>query len=83
MPELVRTLAKELSPMKACRTPTFRKCVWLFSMYGGMKLSGDPQTPHDECSLIGGVTATREGLAKFLRLLDPELQPAAQFRTGG
>jgi hypothetical protein len=57
--------------------------VWLFSMYGGMKLRGDPQTPNEECSMIGGVSATREGLAKFLRLLDPELQPAAQARAAG
>lgn len=56
--------------------------VWLFNMYGGMKLSGDPLAPHDEYSLIGGITATREGLAKFLRLLDPELQPTKQFRAG-
>jgi hypothetical protein len=33
--------------------------------------------------MIGGVSATREGLAKFLRLLDPELQPAAQARAAG
>jgi hypothetical protein len=54
--------------------------VWLFNVYGGMKLSGDPQAPHEECSIIGGVTATREGLAKFLTLFNPDLQPAAQLR---
>jgi hypothetical protein len=54
--------------------------VWVFNVYGGLKLSGDPQSPHEECSIIGGVTATREGLAKFLQQLDPELQPAAQLR---
>jgi hypothetical protein len=57
--------------------------VWLFNVYGGMKLSGDPQAPHEECSIIGGVTATREGLAKFLNLLSPDLQPAAQLRQTG
>jgi hypothetical protein len=57
--------------------------VWLFNVYGGMKLSGDPQAPHEECSIIGGVTATREGLAKFLTLLNPNLQPAAQLRQTG
>jgi hypothetical protein len=57
--------------------------VWLFSVYGGMKLSGDPQAPHEECSIIGGVTATREGLAEFLRLLNPDLRPAAQLRQTG
>ena len=57
--------------------------VWLFNVYGGMKLSGDPQAPHEECSIIGGVTATREGLAKFLTLLNPDLQPTAQLRQTG
>jgi len=32
---------------------------------------------------ICGVTATREGLAKFLTLLNPDLQPAAQLRQTG
>jgi hypothetical protein len=57
--------------------------VWLLNVYGGMNLSGDPQAPHEECSIIGGVTATREGLAKFLSLLNRDLRPAAQLRQTG
>ena len=56
--------------------------VWLFNVYGGMRLSGDPQAPHEECSIIGGITATRKGLAKFLTLLNPDLK-AAQLRQAG
>jgi hypothetical protein len=44
--------------------------MWLFSIYGGMKLSGDPSTPNDDCSIIGGITATREFMTKFVSLLD-------------
>jgi hypothetical protein len=46
--------------------------IWLFSLYGGIKLSGDPATPQDECSLLGAVTATIPALQKFVFLLNPE-----------
>jgi hypothetical protein len=55
--------------------------VWIFSMYGGLKMSGDPLMPHDECSIIGGVSATRQGLAKFLSLLRTDFEPEPQFQS--
>ncbi|WP_338828340.1 hypothetical protein [Bradyrhizobium sp. 27S5] len=43
--------------------------LWLFSIYGGMKLSGDPSTPTQECSTIGAITATHGFMTKFATLL--------------
>jgi hypothetical protein len=44
--------------------------MWLFNIYSGMKLSGDTSAPNDECSIIGGITATRKFMAGFANLLD-------------
>lgn len=49
--------------------------IWLFSIYGGMKLSGNTSTANDDCSIIGAVTATREFMTKFVSLLDRDPRP--------
>ncbi len=48
--------------------------VWTFSMYGGMKLNGDPSG--EEASLIGGLTQRRPGFDRFMkRVQQPPRQP--------
>jgi hypothetical protein len=42
--------------------------IWLFSIYGGIRLSGDPDNPHEVTSFVGGVTATKQTLAKLDQL---------------
>jgi hypothetical protein len=42
--------------------------VWTFSIYGGLMLGGDPQEPQPKPSVIGGVTATKEALARFIAM---------------
>jgi hypothetical protein len=39
--------------------------IWLFSIYGGVKLSGDHDNPHEVTSFVGGITATNRTLAKL------------------
>jgi hypothetical protein len=48
--------------------------LWLFSIYGGMRLSGDASAPNEDCSIIGAITARREFMTKFVSLLDQEPQ---------
>lgn len=42
--------------------------IWLFSVYGGVKLSGDPDEPKEVTSFVGAVTATKQTLAKLDKL---------------
>jgi hypothetical protein len=51
--------------------------IWLFSMFGGIKLSGDPDAPSDETTLIGGITVTYKTLAKLDALGITSAQPPA------
>jgi hypothetical protein len=39
--------------------------MWLFSIYGGVRLSGDPDAPNEEVSLVGALTASTPGMEKF------------------
>jgi hypothetical protein len=39
--------------------------MWLFSIYGGVRWSGDPSAPHEEVSLIGVLTASAGVVKKF------------------
>lgn len=43
--------------------------VWLFSVYGGLILGGDPNEPEPKATVIGGITANLQALAKFLELM--------------
>jgi hypothetical protein len=33
--------------------------IWMFSVYGGLRLSGDPDAPHEEVSKVGAVTGSK------------------------
>ena len=33
---------------------------WSFSIYGGLKLCGDPEAPDEEAASIGAITAKRD-----------------------
>lgn len=43
--------------------------VWTFSIYGGLILGGDPYEPQPKTTMIGGQTATKETLDRFLTLV--------------
>lgn len=49
--------------------------VWLFTPYGGMQLSGDPDRPEEVTTTIGAVTATKAGLERFMTLVTSPPQP--------
>lgn len=42
---------------------------WIFSIYGGLVMGGDPDEPHPKTTIIGGQTATKETLDRFLTLM--------------
>ena len=33
--------------------------IWMFSVYGGGRLSGDPDAPHEEVSKVGALTGSK------------------------
>jgi hypothetical protein len=39
--------------------------IWIFSVYGGLRLSGDPDAPHEEASKIGAVTGSKRFMDQF------------------
>jgi hypothetical protein len=43
--------------------------IWMFSVYGGLKLTGDPGAPHDEASKIGVVTASQPFIDEFRKMI--------------
>ena len=51
--------------------------VWTFSIFGGIIVSGDPDEPHPEPLAIGGISATKEALARFEALGIKPARPAA------
>lgn len=42
---------------------------WIFSIYGGLVMAGDPDEPQPKTTIIGGQTATKETLDRFLTLM--------------
>lgn len=42
--------------------------IWTFSIYGGLVLGGDPNEPKPKPTLIGGQTAPKDVLQRFLEL---------------
>ncbi len=43
--------------------------IWIFNVFGGLKLSGDPDSPDELASVIGGVTASMAALEKLRPIL--------------
>ena len=43
--------------------------IWMFSVYGGLKLTGDPGAPHEEASKIGVVTASQPFIDQFRKMI--------------
>jgi hypothetical protein len=42
--------------------------IWMFSVYGGLKFTGDPGAPHEEASKIGVVTASESFIDQLRKL---------------
>jgi hypothetical protein len=43
--------------------------IWMFSVYGGLKLTGDPGAPEEEASKIGVVTASQPFIDQFRKMI--------------
>jgi hypothetical protein len=43
--------------------------IWMFSVYGGVRLSGDPDTPHEEVSKVGAVTGSKPFMDQFRKMI--------------
>jgi hypothetical protein len=55
--------------------------IWMFSVYGGLKFTGDPGAPHEEASKIGVVTASESFIdqeAVNLSVVEPGGRPAPE-----
>lgn len=43
--------------------------IWMFSVYGGVRLSGDPDAPHEEVSKVGAVTGSKRFMDQFRKMI--------------
>jgi hypothetical protein len=43
--------------------------VWVFAIYGGLRLSGDPDAPHEQVSKVGVLIASKELIERFNAML--------------
>jgi hypothetical protein len=43
--------------------------IWMFSVYGGVRLSGDPGAPHDEVSKVFAVTGSKHFVDQFRTII--------------
>jgi hypothetical protein len=43
--------------------------LWIFSVYGGLRLSGDPDAPHEEVSKIGAITGSKRFMDHFRKMI--------------
>jgi hypothetical protein len=43
--------------------------IWMFSVYGGLRLSGDPDAPHEEVSKIGAITGSKRFMDQFRKMI--------------
>ena len=43
--------------------------VWIFTIYGGLRLSGDPEAPHEQVSKVGVLIASKELIERFNAML--------------
>jgi hypothetical protein len=45
------------------------RTIWMFSVYGGVRLSGDPDAPHEEVSKVGAVTGSKHFMDQFRKMI--------------
>jgi hypothetical protein len=72
--------ADTFSYLGAQGTDDSQMSVWLFTIYGGLRLCGDPDAPHEQVSKVGVLIASRQFIERFNVLLAG--QPSSFTRAG-